>query len=189
MKWLCFWEHWGTSEMYWEVHCFFLKRKDFFYSYYLFKRAKLAKFIRFEAGWKMMRDDVIMWWCGDLVMRWRPRIKNMRHWVLCKTTAPKDNTTLTETIFFSPTLKGGKLFIVSCEFWFFYTQRFFYILYVFKEAKLAKFIRFEAGWKMMRDDVICDDVMMWWWDGSHGLKIRAIGFINQKGKSEKSSFE
>ena len=44
---------------------------------------------------------------------------------------------------------------------FFYTQRFFYSHYVFKGAKLAKFIRFEAGWKMMRDDVICDDVVMW----------------------------
>jgi hypothetical protein len=36
----------------------------------------------------------------------------------------------------------------------FYTQRFFYILFVFKGAKLAKFIRFEAGWNMMRDDVM-----------------------------------
>ena len=27
----------------------FLKRKDFFYSHYVFKGAKLAKFIRFEA--------------------------------------------------------------------------------------------------------------------------------------------
>ena len=30
----------------------------------------------------------------------------------------------------------------------FYTQRFFYSHYVFKGAKLAKFIRFEAGWKL-----------------------------------------
>ena len=22
-KWLCFWEHWGTSEMFWEAHWFF----------------------------------------------------------------------------------------------------------------------------------------------------------------------
>ena len=36
---------------------------------------------------------------------------------------------------------------------YFYTQRFFYILYVFKGAKLAKFIRFEAGWKLMWDEV------------------------------------
>ena len=35
----------------------------------------------------------------------------------------------------------------------FYTQRFFYILYVFNEAKLAKFIRFEAGWKMIWDEM------------------------------------
>jgi hypothetical protein len=39
----------------------FFKRKDFFYSHYVFKGAKLAKFIRFEAGWNMMRDDVMMW--------------------------------------------------------------------------------------------------------------------------------
>ena len=31
---------------------------------------------------------------------------------------------------------------------YFYMQRFFYILYVFKGAKLAKFIRYEAGWKL-----------------------------------------
>ena len=36
---------------------------------------------------------------------------------------------------------------------YFYTQRFFYLLYVFKGAKLAKFIRFEAGWKLMWDEV------------------------------------
>ena len=58
---------------------------------------------------------------------------------------------------------------------FFKRKDFFYSHYVFKGAKLAKFIRFEAGWKMMRDDVICDDVVMWWWDGGHGLKIWGIG--------------
>ena len=36
----------------------FLKRKDFFYSHYVFKGAKLAKFIRYEAGWKLMWDEV-----------------------------------------------------------------------------------------------------------------------------------
>ena len=99
-----------------------------------------------------------MWWCGYVVMRWKPRIKNMRHWVLCKTTAPKENATVTETIFFSPTLKGGKLFIVSCEFWFFLYTKFFLFSLCFKEAKLAKFIRFEAGGNW------CGDVVMWWCD-------------------------
>ena len=131
---------------------FFLHAKIFF-SHYVFKGAKLAKFIRFEAGWKLMWDDVMMWWCDNVVMRWRSRIKNMRHWVLCKTTAPKENTTLTDTIFFSPTLKGGKLFIVSCEFWVFLYAKIFYFLYVFKGAKLAKFIREEAGWKLKRDEI------------------------------------
>ena len=31
----------------------FFTRKDFFYSRYVFKGAKLAKFIRFEVGWKV----------------------------------------------------------------------------------------------------------------------------------------
>ena len=35
----------------------------------------------------------------------------------------------------------------------FYTQRFFYSHYVFKGAKLAKFIRFEAVGKLMWDEV------------------------------------
>ena len=69
--------------------------------------------------------DVVMWWCGYVVMRWKSRIRNLRHWVLCKTTAPIDNATLTDTIFFSPTLKGGKLFIVSCEFWVFLYAKIF----------------------------------------------------------------
>ena len=46
----------------WTISVF--KRKDFFYSHYVFKGAKLAKFIRFEAVGKMM------WWCGDVMMRW-----------------------------------------------------------------------------------------------------------------------
>ena len=78
-----------------------------------------------DEGWRMM------WWCDDVVMRWRSRIKNMRHWVLCKTTAPIDNATLTDTIFFSPTLKGGKLFIVSCEFWVFLYAKIFFIFIMF----------------------------------------------------------
>ena len=35
-----------------------IKRKDFFYSHYVFKGAKLAKFIRFEAVGKLMWDEV-----------------------------------------------------------------------------------------------------------------------------------
>ena len=50
----------------------FLNRKDFFLNCF-FKWAKLAKFIRFEAGWKLM------WWCGDVVMRWKSRIRKSRH--------------------------------------------------------------------------------------------------------------
>ena len=75
--------------------------------------------------------DVVMWWCGYVVMRWKSRIRNLRHWVLCKTTAPIDNATLTDTIFFSPTLKGGKLFIVSCEFWVFLYAKIFFIFIMF----------------------------------------------------------
>ena len=76
-------------------------------------------------------------------------------------------------------LVSALVFIYYCEFWFFLHAKIYYILYIFKEAKLAKFIRYEVGWKMMRDDVImwwCGDVIMWWWDGGHGLKIWGIGF-------------
>ena len=43
--------------MFWQVHRFFLNAK-IFYSHYVFKEAKLAKFIRFEAVWKLMWDEV-----------------------------------------------------------------------------------------------------------------------------------
>ncbi len=107
----------------------FFKRKDFFILIMFLREQSWRNSFALKRGgiWCGMMwwcDNVMMWWFGDVVMRWRSRIKNMRHWVLCKTTAPKNNTTLTDTIFFSPTLKSGKLFIVSCEFWFFYTQRF-----------------------------------------------------------------
>ena len=36
---------------------------------------------------------------------------------------------------------------------YFYTQRFSLFSLCFKEAKLAKFIRFEAGWKMIWDEI------------------------------------
>ena len=94
----------------------YFKRKDFFISFMFLRKQSWRNSFALKRGGNWC-DDVVMGWCGYVVMRWKPRIKNMRHWVFCKTTAPKDNTTLTDTIFFSPTLKGGKLFIVSCEFW------------------------------------------------------------------------
>ena len=48
----------------------------------------------------------------------------------------------------------GSVFYLRLGIWIiFETQRFFYSHYVFKGAKLAKFIRFEAGWKLMWDEV------------------------------------
>ena len=73
-------------------------------------------------------DDVVMWWCDDVVMWWWDGSHGLKIWGIgfyAKTTAPIDNATLTDTIFFSPTLKGGKLFIVSCEFWVFLYTKFF----------------------------------------------------------------
>ena len=46
----------------------FLKRKDFFYSHYVFKGAKLAKFIRHEAVGKLMWDNGMMRWCDDVMI-------------------------------------------------------------------------------------------------------------------------
>ena len=95
-----------------------------------------------------------MWWCGYVVMRWKSRIRNLRHWVLCKTTAPIDNATLTDTIFFSPTLKGGKLFIVSCEFWVFLYAKIFFILIMFlreqswRNSFALKRMEIDAGYEV-----------------------------------------
>ena len=48
----------------------------------------------------------------------------------------------------------GSVFYLRLGIWIiFYTQRFFYSHYVFKGAKLAKFIRYEVGWKLMWDEV------------------------------------
>ena len=138
-------------------HQIIVLNAKFFYSHYVLRKQSWRNSFASKRGGNWC-DDVVMWWCGYVVMRWKPRIKNMRHWVLCKTTAPKENATVTETIFFSPTLKGGKLFIVSCEFWFFLYTKFFLFSLCFKEAKLAKFIRFEAGGNW------CGDVVMWWCD-------------------------
>ena len=106
----------------------FFKRKDFFILIMFLREQSWRNSFALKR-WGNWCDDVVMWWCGYVVMRWKSRIRNLRHWVLCKTTAPIDNATLTDTIFFSPTLKGGKLFIVSCEFWFFlYAKIFLYPL-------------------------------------------------------------
>ena len=70
----------------------------------------------------------------------------------------------------------GSVFYSRLGIWIILNAKIFYYSYIIKEAKLAKFIRFEAGWKLMWwFGMWDDDVMMWWCDGSHGLKIRAIG--------------
>ena len=60
-----------------------------------------------------------------------------------------------EIIFFSPTLtsttlshRGGKLFYCMFLCFIFWNAKIFYYSYIFKGAKLAKFIRFEALWKL-----------------------------------------
>ena len=45
------------------------------------------------------------------------------------------------------------VFFYFCEFWLFYTQRFSLFSLCFKGAKLAKFIRYEAMWKLMWDEI------------------------------------
>ena len=84
-----------------EFWLFYTQR--FFYILYVFKETKLAKFIRFEAGWKLM------WWCGDVVMRWKPRIKNMRHWVLCKNYSSNRQCHFNRHNFLFPNPKGWKI--------------------------------------------------------------------------------
>ena len=112
----------------WTISVF--KRKDFFILIMFLREQSWRNSFALKR-WGKWCDDVVMWWCGYVVMRWKSRIRNLRHWVLCKTTAPIDNATLTDTIFFSPTLKGGKLFIVSCEFWVFLYAKIFFILIMY----------------------------------------------------------
>ena len=86
---------------------------------------------------------------------------------------------LMEIIFFSPTLtsttlshRGGKLFYCMFLCIIFWNAKIFYYSYIIKEAKLAKFIRFEAGWKLMWDEVRDTSISitkfseMWWNDGA-----------------------
>ena len=58
-------------------------------------------------------------------------------------------------------LGSALVFIYYCEFWFFLYAKIFSFSLCFKGEKLAKFIRFQAGWKLMW---WCGDVMMWWCD-------------------------
>ena len=75
-----------------------------------------------------------------------------------------------EIIFFSPTLtsttlshRGGKLFYCMFLCIIFWNAKIFYYSYVFKEAKLAKFIRYEALWKLyiFYHKVLGDVVKRW----------------------------
>ena len=54
-------------------------------------------------------DDVVMWWCGYVVMRWKPRIKNMRHWVLCKNYSSNRQCHFNRHNFLFPNPKGWKI--------------------------------------------------------------------------------
>ena len=112
----------------------------------------MAKFIRYEALWKLyifyhkVLGDVVKWWrfwglWGTL------EIVKMWSW----------NILLFEKILHYAALRSewhGSVFYLRLGIWIiFETQRFFYSHYVFKGAKLAKFIRYEAGWKLMWDEV------------------------------------
>ena len=112
-------------------------RKDFFI-FFMFSR---------EQSW---RNSFAMKRCGNWCgMRYEMRVflsQSSRRWC--------------EMMAFLRTLRnigdvlGSALFffiIVNSDY--FYTQRFFYLLYVFKGAKLAKFIRYEAMWKLMWDEI------------------------------------
>ena len=127
-----------------EFWLFYTQR--FFYLIYVFKGAKLAKFIRYEAMWKLMRDEI------------RDARCEMRD-------ASISITKFTKLGWNDGVFEGSKehldglgraLGFLLLWVLIFFTQRFFYSHYVFKGAKLAKFIRFEAVGKLMW---WCDDAM------------------------------
>ena len=150
VKWLCFWGHWGTSEMFWEAHRFFyycefwfFYKQRFFYSHYVFKGAKLAKFIRLEAGWKLG----VFYITKFTEMGWNDCV-------------------------FERTEEHQRCSGKCTDF--FLTQRFFYILYVFKGAKLAKFIRYEVVWKLC----------LFFYHKVHGVRVKWLCFWALEGTSE-----
>ena len=119
----------------------FWNAKIIYYSY-VFKEAKLAKFIRFEAGWKLyiFYHKVL----GDVVKRWRFwglwGILENREVVSCEVVKSWSwNILLFEEILHYATLHSewqGYVFYLRLGIWIiFETQRFLYYSYVFKEAK------------------------------------------------------
>ena len=60
---------WFLVSLFFMVFSFvlFFETKKIIYYYYVFKEAKLAKFIRFEAGWKLYISITKFWRCGEMM--------------------------------------------------------------------------------------------------------------------------
>ena len=111
----------------------------------------MAKFIRYEALWKLyiFYHKVL----GDVVKRWRfwglwGTLEIVKTWSW--------NILLFEEILHYAALRSewhGSVFYSRLGIWIILNAKIFYYSYIIKEAKLAKFIRFEAGWKLMWDEV------------------------------------
>ena len=118
-----------------------LKRKDFIIEL-LFKYAKLAKFIRYEALWELLFKQTFFYHKvhGEQVKWWR-------FWGFWGTSEILHYSTLRSewhgSVFY---LRLGICFSGRIIF---ETQRFFFLNCFFKWAKLAKFIRFEALWELL----------------------------------------
>ena len=102
-----------------------------------------VKWWRFWGHWGISE---MFWMCSEVVKLWSCEDVKMWFW----------NILLYEEILHYAVLRSewqGYIFYWWLEICFngrivFESQRFFYSHYVFKGAKLAKFIRFEAGWKV-----------------------------------------
>ena len=136
---------------------YFWNAKIFYYSY-IFKGAKLAKFIRFEAGWKLyIFYHKVLW--NDCVLE-----GSEEHWKLWRCEV--------EIFFFMKRFFTMLRFVQNDTVLFFYSRlgiwiilnaKIFYYSYIIKEAKLAKFIRFEALWKLyIFYHKVLGDVVKWW---------------------------
>ena len=117
------------------IFCNFFKRKDFLFFNCFFKEAKLAKFIRYEALWKLyifyhkVLGDVVKWWrfwglWGILENREVVSCEVVKSWSW--------NILLFEKILHYAALSSewqGYVFFSRLEIWIiFETQRFFIIL-------------------------------------------------------------
>jgi len=168
---------------------FFLKRKDFYYWITFFKWAKLAKFIRYEAMWKLSLFFITkfteMWW-NDSVFegseehrRCSGKVTDIRLAGVEKLFPWWKDSSLCYASF----RMTGLCFLLTIRNLFqwencFWIAKIFFIFFMFlrEQSWRNSFEKKRGGiccWIMWW----CDDAMMRWCDGGYGLENWDIRFI------------